>query len=89
MNSMTEDFAIRDAGARLWPQTEWLKAALIHGDEANAILAAKALGRYLEGVSPGVWRDQMRPDGSFVSEPAPASSLYHIVCAISELAKAA
>jgi hypothetical protein len=27
----------------------------------------------------------LRPDGSFVHEPAPASSFYHLVCAIGEL----
>ena len=29
----------------------------------------------------GLWRDKMQADGSFVDEPAPASSLYHITVA--------
>jgi mannose-6-phosphate isomerase len=27
----------------------------------------------------------MREDGTFVEEPAPASSLYHIICAVASL----
>ena len=82
--------------ARLWPQTEWLKSSLALAENAqggdrdrflaNARSAANALWRYLEGVQPGLWRDKMKADGSFIDEPAPASSFYHIVCAISELA---
>jgi mannose-6-phosphate isomerase len=33
----------------------------------------------------GLWRDKQKADGSFVDEPAPASSFYHILCAIYEL----
>ncbi len=33
----------------------------------------------------GLWRDKMMADGTFVEEAAPASSFYHIVCAIYEL----
>jgi mannose-6-phosphate isomerase len=30
----------------------------------------------------------MNPDGTLVEEPAPASSFYHIVCAIAEMDQA-
>jgi mannose-6-phosphate isomerase len=43
---------------------------------------------YLRTPTPGLWFDQMRVDGSFVDEPAPASSFYHLVAAIAELAAA-
>jgi mannose-1-phosphate guanylyltransferase/mannose-6-phosphate isomerase len=86
VNALLDDLSVHDAGARLWPQTEWLKASLILGRESQATAAANALGLYLEGLPPGLWRDRLNSDGSFVSEPAPASSLYHIVCAIAELA---
>ena len=33
-------------------------------------------------------RDKLRADGTFVDEAAPASSFYHIVCAILELDRA-
>jgi len=43
------------------------------------------LQKYLATDVPGLWRDRMNPDGSFVEEPAPASSFYHIVGAILDL----
>jgi mannose-6-phosphate isomerase len=36
----------------------------------------------------GLWRDRLNSDGTFVQEPAPASSFYHIVCAILEVDRA-
>lgn len=74
--------------ARLWPQTEWLKAACILGDGAQARAAAATLWRYLETPKAGLWRDKMEADGGFVDEPAPASSLYHIICAVAALKEA-
>lgn len=89
-----DDFTVSDPVARLWPQTEWLKAAVLlaatsHGAERElyveqALQALRALRRFLDTDVKGLWYDKMRPDGSFVEEPAPASSFYHIVCAILE-----
>lgn len=81
MNALWDDFTVRDDGARLWPQTEHLKAALVLGDEAEALQAANCLRLYLETPATGVWRDKFRRDGSFVDEPAPATSFYHVICA--------
>lgn len=81
MNALWDDFTVRDDGARLWPQTEHLKAALVLGDEAEALQAANCLKLYLETPALGVWRDKFRRDGGFVDEPAPATSFYHIICA--------
>jgi mannose-1-phosphate guanylyltransferase / mannose-6-phosphate isomerase len=79
------DGDITATGARLWPQSEWLKASLAlgHGDDARQ--AVRALSGYLETPVRGLWRDKLRPDGGYVDEPAPASSLYHLVVAILEL----
>ncbi len=87
MNALWDDFSVRDPGARLWPQTEHLKAALILGDPAEALEAANCLRTYLETPALGVWRDKLRADGSFVDEPAPATSLYHILGACRQLAE--
>lgn len=87
VNIVWDDLTVRDASARLWPQTEYLKAALILGEEGEALTAANGLARYLDVPARGAWRDKMRPDGSFVDEPAPASSFYHIVIAVLELLK--
>ncbi|MQW85743.1 mannose-6-phosphate isomerase Pmi [Sinorhizobium saheli] len=93
--TLLDDFSVADPVARLWPQTEWLKAAirfaaLAEGEErrrylASASRAAAALKRFLETPLRGLWRDKQLADGSFVEEPAPASSFYHILCAIYEL----
>jgi mannose/cellobiose epimerase-like protein (N-acyl-D-glucosamine 2-epimerase family) len=92
---VNDDFSSRQPLARLWGQTEWLKAALVlaeasEGDRQasyleSAVRAVAALELYLNAAPAGLWRDKMREDGTFVEEPAPASSLYHITCAISEL----
>ena len=84
---------VLDANARLWPQAERLKAALMmryQDDElwaARACQAHDALFGYMNAAPPGLWRDIVQPDGSLRPEFAPASSLYHITCAISELAQ--
>jgi mannose-6-phosphate isomerase len=93
--SLLDDFTIHDQTARLWPQTEWLKSSLrlasvsgpIKRDYylAAAEAACAAMQLFLEVPTKGLWRDKMHFDGSFVSEPAPASSFYHIACAIDEL----
>jgi mannose-6-phosphate isomerase len=90
MDEMGGDLKVRRATARLWPQTERLKAALLlaEGGEdrdfylGEAANAAQCLWGYLETPLQGLWRDKMGLDGRYADEPAPASSLYHIACAI-------
>jgi mannose-6-phosphate isomerase len=85
VNALWEDFSVRDGGARLWPQTEHLKAALALGSEAEALRAAHGLAQYLDTPARGAWRDKLQPDGTFVEEPSPATSFYHLMVAILEL----
>lgn len=85
VNALWDDFSVRDPNARLWPQTERLKAALILGQEAEALSAARGLARYLDTPARGAWRDTMRADGSFVAGHAPATSFYHLMVAVQEL----
>lgn len=82
--------------ARLWPQTERLKAAVARFErtgnleEAGEVTAGtKSLDIYLDVRLSGAWRDKLRPDGSWVAEPAPGSSFYHLTCAYAELIGAA
>jgi mannose-1-phosphate guanylyltransferase / mannose-6-phosphate isomerase len=93
VDAMNDDGSIRSRRARLWPQTEWLKASLILGESAvederealaqDAAAALRALWLYL---SPdGLWRDKHLPQGGFIDEPAPASSFYHIMAAFGQL----
>ena len=98
INSLNPDLTWRDSGARLWPQTEWLKASLGMAEMdpggadihlAQALAAHQTLLRYRDGLHPGLWRDKLLPDGQFVDEPAPASTFYHLACAAAELRRAA
>lgn len=93
--AIDDDFAVDDPIARLWPQTEWLKSALVLAELSAGIereyyvtaaeQAGDALRQFLATDREGLWRDKMHADGTFVEEPSPASSLYHIVCAITDL----
>ena len=89
-----DDFSDHSGHARLWAQTEWLKAALIMAARRNerraayleqAVDALAAMMSYFSVPTCGAWHDKIGPDGAFLDEPAPASSLYHIVCATLEL----
>jgi mannose-6-phosphate isomerase len=97
-DALRDDLTPLDLSARLWPQTERIKAAVVLASTASdqaeqnlllaeAVAAAKGLMLYLETPIRGAWRDKLDPSGVFVEEPAPASSLYHIVCAIRVLSK--
>jgi mannose-6-phosphate isomerase len=86
-DALNDDLSVRDAAARLWPQTEHLKAALALGEADAALQAANGLAAYLDTPVRGVWRERMRADGSFIEEPSPATSLYHLFLAVRELAR--
>jgi mannose-1-phosphate guanylyltransferase/mannose-6-phosphate isomerase len=93
LDAMNEDMTVRSYRARLWPQTEWLKASLLLAEIStdgerqlyleDAATALRALWLYL--TDNGVWRDKRFPDGTFLDEPAPASSFYHIIAAFDQL----
>jgi mannose/cellobiose epimerase-like protein (N-acyl-D-glucosamine 2-epimerase family) len=81
--------AAKIAQTRLWPSTERLKAALAMGDDAAAVASVDSLFRFFDTPVAGLWGDRMNIDGSIESEPAPASTFYHIICAFAELIRAA
>ena len=97
IDELDDSLQLQSARARLWPQTEWLKAALIMAQDAegedraqllqSAAQAFAGLGLYLDPS--GLWRDKLGADGQFEAEPAPASSLYHIVAAYRQLRESA
>lgn len=95
-NGLGHDLSPRDNAFRLWPQTERLKAWLLMVELAvgasdrryaleMVVKAADSLLFFLSGVQKGLWRDRFSSTGEPIDEPAPASSLYHIVCAIEEM----
>ncbi|AAK25579.1 AGE family epimerase/isomerase [Caulobacter vibrioides] len=92
INALLDDFSTHDDGARLWPQTERIKAAVLAAEITGqarywdmAAAAAEGLMAYLRTAIPGLWRDKYQPDETFIEEPVPASSFYHIALAILEM----
>jgi len=97
INSMGTDCAWRDANAKLWPQTERIKAwaimASLASDKREASLplghcsaAMAGLSTYLGHGLPGGWHESLDVNGVWSAEPVRASSLYHIVCALETVA---
>jgi len=96
-NALDEHFSVRDAEAKLWPQTERLKAlhTLTFHPMASAEQRAFAQDRMPEAIAglqtyflkdpKGLWHEVMRADGTLDDQPTRASSLYHITCAIATL----
>jgi mannose/cellobiose epimerase-like protein (N-acyl-D-glucosamine 2-epimerase family) len=95
IEALLDDFSVHDANARLWPQTERLKAlsfaASLTGEPRywlSAIAAAHGLMRYFQTPTAGLWYDRIGSTGVLHDAPAPASSFYHIVTAIDVLTDA-
>jgi len=98
INEMWDDMTPKDTAAKLWPQTERLKAwcAALDGagsaaDKAaschQVIAAAEGITKYLRNDAPGLWHEVYLPEGGFAVGPSKASSLYHVACAIDVLNK--
>jgi mannose/cellobiose epimerase-like protein (N-acyl-D-glucosamine 2-epimerase family) len=93
INELWRDLSVKDGAAKLWPQTELIKAWLTYAartvdthERAQALAkvsqACEALHVYLQGAPDGLWQEVIDADGHFVEQPCRASSLYHIVGAI-------
>jgi mannose/cellobiose epimerase-like protein (N-acyl-D-glucosamine 2-epimerase family) len=85
------DGNIRKSTRRLWPQTEIAKAWIAQaeaGEPGAADEALEALARpyrhYLRHPVSGGWYDQFDHDNQSLVDFIPASSFYHILCAIAE-----
>ena len=82
---------IRRYTRRLWPQTEIAKAWIAQAEsgEAGAADEARAALRrlerhYLSHPVAGGWYDQFDRDGKSLVATIPASSFYHVLCAVTE-----
>jgi mannose/cellobiose epimerase-like protein (N-acyl-D-glucosamine 2-epimerase family) len=95
INALLDDFTVHDPNARLWPQTERLKAALLAAqvtgeDEywSMAVAAASSLLPYLRTPLRGLWFDLQLANGALPDSPTQASTFYHLVGAIAALDEA-
>jgi mannose/cellobiose epimerase-like protein (N-acyl-D-glucosamine 2-epimerase family) len=77
---------------RIWPVAEAVKANLVEArmgrprsEGKAASLAALLRDRFLISDPSGGWHDRLDGRGACLSKFMPASTLYHIVCAIDEL----
>lgn len=95
MNELDSKLELRDGRFRLWPQTERLKAKVARYRLANSEVSKgtaldavaeglRSMRRYFEHPIQGSWWEHFDPAGVALREPARASSLYHIICAITE-----
>jgi mannose-6-phosphate isomerase len=96
VNELWDDLTVRIADARLWPQTERVKAwcamletagsAEAAGEACRRLSAAvEGMARFLRTDAPGLWHEVNRADGTFAPGPSKASSFYHLACAIEAL----
>ncbi len=95
-NEILDDLSPRERGFRLWPQTERIKAWAAAAERAVApeertaafekiLTAGRGLQKFFAADIPGTWNERLTETGDIIAAPSPASSLYHITCAISEL----
>ena len=85
------DGNIRRHSRRLWPQTEIAKAWIAQAESAEAGAAEKARAAlvrleryYLSHPVRGGWYDQFDREGKSLVDTIPASSFYHVLCAVAE-----
>lgn len=98
INELNPDLSTRDRRHRLWPQTERIKAFVALGwvettsqsqnnADAKVAEAARGLLQFFEHPVRGAWWEHLDPEGAPATEPSRASSLYHITCAVTEMAR--
>ena len=74
---------IRNAGTRLWGQTELLRTLTTRGDLARASALTETLfATHLDTAVPGLWHDTFDGEGLHHDTTVPASTLYHLMTAI-------
>ena len=85
------DGNIRRHSRRLWPQTEIAKAWIAQAESGEAGAADKARAalvrlerHYLSHPVRGGWYDQFDANGTSLVDTIPASSFYHVLCAVTE-----
>lgn len=92
VNELDDALRVVDGNAKLWPQTERLKAWCAVAEAAatdaaraaaleRVVLAMRGLMQYFRAAPAGLWGESVDAHGQLAQGPSRASSLYHIVCA--------
>jgi N-acylglucosamine 2-epimerase/mannose-6-phosphate isomerase len=89
-NTVRDDGTPLDRGSRTWPNTERIKAAIarfeLTGQDPTLAVASSIdllFDRYLDGR--GTWTEQFDATARPVASTVPASTLYHLFLAFSEV----
>jgi mannose-6-phosphate isomerase len=92
VDELLRDGRVHTPSHRAWPVTEAIKANVVEaargrrGAEARAAaLVDVLLGRFLAPATPGGWIDRLDPEGNPATDFMPATTLYHVVCALEVL----
>ncbi len=94
--SVRDDGTPIDKGSRVWPNTERIKAAValyeIDSADPRPVFDQSGgllLDRYMNRKPRGVWYEVFDGDGRMTATTTPASTLYHIFLAFSEMLRVA
>ncbi|UYN97322.1 MAG: AGE family epimerase/isomerase [Enhydrobacter sp.] len=91
VDELLDDGTVRTASHRAWPMTEAIKANVVEAmsgrrgaaDKAT-VLAGKLMDQFLARGFVGGWMDRVDADGKPATDFMPASTLYHVLCAVDE-----
>jgi mannose/cellobiose epimerase-like protein (N-acyl-D-glucosamine 2-epimerase family) len=94
VDAVRSDGRVLSATKRCWPQTEYIKASIAQARagrrecEEHAAAAIDRLFRYYldEVAIPGLYLDRRDADDAIITDPIPASTLYHLIVAAAEAA---
>jgi len=94
MNEIALDGTPTNTSARVWPQTEYIKAAAaraalgIAGAKTDcAEMIDRMFTHYLDTPVLGGWHDERDENGHLTNNEMSSSTFYHIFCAATEVAK--
>jgi len=91
-NSVLDDGTVLDGSSRLWPNTERIQAAVamfeLLGRDPRPVFETSSrllLRRFLSHTPRGTWIDKLAADGKPSAGKIPASTLYHLTIAFTEM----
>jgi mannose/cellobiose epimerase-like protein (N-acyl-D-glucosamine 2-epimerase family) len=91
-NTVRDDGEVMDAGSRVWPNTERMKAAVANfelvGKDPRSVFESCVgvlFQRFLIRDPAAIWIDRLDADGRVAVDHVPTSTLYHVILAFTEM----